>query len=98
MVVLALAAADDLAVSLWCEAVVVQHRARIVGVLLHVEGLRFLWIVVYEHRPIVPRGDDRLFFRAKITSPFDGLTLLPQPGDGIGIRDAREGRLDGFQG
>ncbi len=39
VVVLALRAADDLAVSLRREAVVVEHRARIVRVLLHVEGL-----------------------------------------------------------
>src|SRR5882672_7774426 len=51
VVVLPLAAADDLAVALGREAVVVEHGTRIGRILLHIEGLHSLRIVVDENRP-----------------------------------------------
>ena len=53
VVVLALRAADDLAVPLGRQQSSPEHRARVVGVLLHVERLRFLRVVEDEHRPVV---------------------------------------------
>src|SRR5687767_10965508 len=53
VVVLALRSADDLAVALGGEQIVAENRPRVLRILLHVESLRFLWIVVDEDRTVL---------------------------------------------
>src|SRR5438270_2122627 len=93
VVVLALAAADDLAVALRREAVVVEHGARIGRVLLHIESLHGLRIIVNEDRPVVLLRQRRLVVPAQVAAPLhlgpEALELL----DGVGIRDPVERRL-----
>ena len=70
VVVLALRAADDLAVAFGRETVVAEHRARIVRILLHVERLRFLRIVHHEDRTVVILDEQRLVFGAQVVAPL----------------------------
>ena len=97
MVVLPLAAADDLAVSLGREHVVALHRAGIVRVFLHVEGLDPLRIVEHEERPVPALDEERLRRGAEIRTPFDVAPLRLQEGDGVGVADPVERRLDGLE-
>src|SRR5688572_11170024 len=53
MIVLTLRAADNLTVPFGSKAVIAENSARVRGVLLHIERLRFLGIVEDEHRAIV---------------------------------------------
>ena len=98
MVVFALAPPNDLAVSLRRQTIVAQHRSWIVRIELHVEGFRFLGIVVHEHRLVVPGGNGRFVFGPQILAPLDALSVLLEFGHCIGIRNARERRLNQLEG
>src|SRR5437667_314059 len=71
VVVLALAAPDDLAVPLRRQHVVVEHGARVGGVFLHIEGLHGLGVVVDHHGTIVLFGEQRLGVSPQVAAPFD---------------------------
>ena len=94
VVVLALGAADDLAVPFGREAVVAQHRARIVRVLLHVERLERLRIVEDEHRPVILLGEQRLVITAQVLAPADVGAEAAKLLDRVGVADAVEGGGD----
>ena len=93
VVVLALRAADDLAVALRRQAVVVEHGPGIVGVLLHVERLDVLGVVEDEDRPVVLLGQQGLVVAAEVVAPLDVGAELVELGDGVGVGDPRERRL-----
>ena len=94
VIVLALAAADDLAVALGCEQIVAEHRARVARILLHVESLRFLRIVHHEHGPIVVRHDQGLVLCAKVLAPLRRAALAMQQCDRLAVFEPVERRLD----
>src|SRR5256884_260200 len=71
VIVLALAAPDDLAVSLRRQHVVVEHGARVGGVFLHIEGLHGLGVVVDHDGTIVLFGEQRLGVSPQVAAPFD---------------------------
>src|SRR5437762_1771830 len=97
VVVLALAAADDLAVALGREAVVVQHRARIGRILLHVKRLHRFRIVVDEHGTIVLLREQRLVIPAEIATPLHVGAQLFELRHRIGVREAVKRRDDALQ-
>ena len=98
MVIFALASPDDLAVSFRRQTIVAQHRSWIVRIELHVEGFRFLRIVVHEHRPVVPGGNSSFVFGPQILAPLDALSVLLELCHCIGIRNARERRPNHLEG
>ena len=75
-VVLALPAADDLAVALGREHVDAQRDARIGGIGLHVERLELDRIAVDEHRPVELLRDRGLLVAAEVVAPLDRDALL----------------------
>jgi hypothetical protein len=68
-IVLALAAADHLAVALGREHVHVQREPRIGGIALEVEGLQVDRVAVDDHRAIEALRDDGLFVAAEVVAP-----------------------------
>src|SRR5213596_3517784 len=93
-VVLALAAANDLAVALRREHVDAEGEARIGRVGLHVEGLRLHRIAVHHHRAVELLRERRLLVAAEIGAPLEREAFLVQDVERLGVGDAREGLLD----
>src|SRR5688500_20117073 len=71
VVVLALRPPDDLAVPLRRETIAVEHGARVVGILLHVEGLDAPWIVEDEQGTVIFRREKCLVIAPDIASTYD---------------------------
>ena len=69
-VVLALAAADDLAVALGREHVHAQRHLRVVRIVLEVEGLHVGRVAVDDDRPVELVGEDRLLVAAEVVAPL----------------------------
>src|SRR5258705_2467542 len=97
VIVLALAAADDLAIALRREAVVVEHGPRIGRVLLHIESLHALRVVVDEHRPVVLLRERGLVLSAQVAAARHVGAEALEPLDGVGVRDAVERRLHALE-
>src|SRR5439155_396833 len=96
-VVLALPAADDLAVALGCEHVDAEGEARIGRVGLHVEGLRLHRIAVHHHRAVELLRERRLLVAAEIGAPLEREAFLAQDVERLGVGDAREGLLHALE-
>src|SRR6266850_2544351 len=92
VVVLTLAAADDLPVPLGGEHVVVEDGAGVRGILLHIEGFHCPGIVEHQHRPVVLLRQQRLGLSPQVLPPFDVAAEGPELRHGIRIGDARERR------
>src|SRR5436190_8474680 len=96
-IVLALAAADDLAVPLGRENVDAEGEPRVGRIRLHVERLRRERIAVDHDRPVEFLGQRRLLVAAEVVAPRDRETLRLQALDRLAVRDARERRDDALE-
>src|SRR5207249_2472241 len=85
VVVLALAAADDLPVPLRRQHVVVQHGARVGGVFLHIEGFHAPGVVVDHHGAVVLFGEQRLLVAPDVSPPRDVAAQRLELFDRLGV-------------
>src|SRR2546423_1084843 len=85
VVVLALAAGDDLAVALRRQHVVVEHGAGVGGVFLHIEGLYGLGIIVDQHGTVVLLGEQSLGVPAQVATPRDVAPQAFELFHGVGV-------------
>src|SRR5256885_1380872 len=85
VVVLALAAADDLAVAFRRQHVVVEHGAGVGGVFLHIEGLYGLRIIVDQHGTVVLLGEQSLGVPAQVATPRDVAPQAFELFHGVGV-------------
>ena len=88
VVVLALAAADDLAVPLRRQHVVVEHGAGIGRVLLHIEGLDRPRVVVDHDRAVVLLGQQGLVVAAQVAPPLHGRAQASELFHRVGVGNA----------
>src|SRR6266851_4595219 len=86
----ALAAADDFAVTFRGDHVEGEGEFRALGVRLHVKGFDRRWIAMDQHRTVEGTGDDGLFVAAEVVAEFGGIAVLVEERDRIFIADARE--------
>ena len=94
-VVLALAAADDLAVTLGREHVHVERQRRVGRVVLEVERLQLHRVAVHDDRAVELPADDRLLVAAEVVAHLRlGVTVLLQDVDRLFVSNARKRRLD----
>src|SRR4051812_6842867 len=97
VIVLALRAADNLAIAFRRQQIVAEHCPRISRILLHVKGLRLLRVVVDEDRTVGAFDEERFVLGAEIVAPFGGAALRLENLYRVAVVDARERRLDGLQ-
>ena len=96
-VVLALAAADDLAVAVGREHVHAQREPRIRRIGLHVERLGGERIAMHHDRTIELLGQRGLLLGAEIVAPRDVDAGAAQPFDRLAVGDARKGLLHALE-
>src|SRR5581483_1663259 len=97
VIVNALRAADDLAVTFGCDHVHAERERFVFRRGLHVERLDRSRIARDDHRRVERGGDDRLFVAADVVAEVRRHALRLQQLDRIAIGNAREGTLHIFE-
>src|SRR6266404_6582543 len=90
VIVDALAAADDFAVTFGSDHVEGEGELGALCVRLHVKGFDRGRVVVDQHRAIEGAGDDGFFVAAEVVAELGGIAVLAQQGNRIFVADARE--------
>ena len=92
VVVLALAAADNLAVALGCQHVDAQRQLGALGVALHVERLALGGVAMDHHGPVELGRERGFLVAAQVVAPFDREAFGLEPLDRVVVRNPRIGR------
>src|SRR5215475_67470 len=89
----ALAAADDFAITFGRQHVESKGQLGPLWVRLHVESFEGCGVAMNNHRAVERAGDDGFFVAPEVVAEFGGIAIFIENRDGFLVTNAREGRF-----